>query len=229
MNDVNQGKTPGSVEGTIDPTDALAWAPMAIVITQRGDGAVIYGNELAGQLLGCSRGALIGRKIGQFIVGPGQHQSMLRDLDGNASIIRREMQMRRHDGDEFTAMLHLTRMRHGGQDAVQIMFEDISQRKSEEFELTASHQLLQSLIDGMPEFIALKDAKGRYLFVNKVFEEWYGISRAQAIGTTMYDYLSQDEADLYRQEEYRASKEQTLDSQTKCNSYMTGNCNGHRL
>ena len=121
---------------------------------------------------------------------------MLRDLDGNASIIRREMQMRRHDGDEFTAMLHLTRMRHGGQDAVQIMFEDISQRKSEEFELTASHQLLQSLIDGMPEFIALKDAEGRYLFVNKVFEEWYGISRAQAIGTTLYDYLSQDEADL---------------------------------
>ncbi len=38
--------------------------------------------------------------------------------------------------------------------------------------LEESHKLLQALIDGMPEFIALKDAQGRYLFVNRVFEEW---------------------------------------------------------
>ena len=207
MNDNSQENEPRSEQAQSAAAAIIGAAPLGIVITRRDEGTIMLCNDLAGQFLGRSAGELIGQHIHDFFVEPGQRVTLRGRLADNSSIVHQELPMRRHDGQEFTAMLHLSVMEFAGTVAVQIILEDVSQQKSKESELEASYQLLQSLIDGMPEFIALKDANGRYLFVNKVFEEWYGVSRAQAIGTTMYDYLESDEADIYRGEEDQASNE----------------------
>ncbi len=43
--------------------------------------------------------------------------------------------------------------------------------------LLDSQETMRALADHIPEFISLKDTKGRYLFVNKCFEKWVGIGQ----------------------------------------------------
>ncbi|MBT4487087.1 MAG: PAS domain S-box protein [Rhodospirillaceae bacterium] len=93
----------------------------------------------------------------------------------------------------------------GTVEGVFVLVTDVSEIRLRERALEESHKLLQALIDGMPEFIALKDAQGKYLFVNRVFEEWYGRPRDQVIGTTMYDHLTKEEADIYAEEERKVA------------------------
>ncbi|MDA0661782.1 MAG: PAS domain-containing protein [Proteobacteria bacterium] len=59
----------------------------------------------------------------------------------------------------------------------------------------STDRLLQSVIDGMPELVCVKGLDGRYLFVNRVFEAWYGTNREQAIGKTNYDFYPKDKAE----------------------------------
>ena len=83
------------------------------------------------------------------------------------------------DGTTFWIQLYAQKVIWEGQELVGVTATDISERKYREQALTESHKLLQSLIDGMPEFVALKNANDEYLFVNRVFEQWYGVPREQ--------------------------------------------------
>ncbi|MCZ6853863.1 MAG: PAS domain S-box protein, partial [Gammaproteobacteria bacterium] len=100
----------------------------------------------------------------------------------------RELEGVKKDGTNFWMQLSAQKVVWEGRPLTGVTVTDISERKHREQALLASHKLLQSLIDGMPEFVALKNAKDEYLFVNRVFEQWYNVSRNQAIGTTLAAY-----------------------------------------
>ena len=65
-------------------------------------------------------------------------------------------------------------------------------RKQAEDALRQSQQQLQDILDYSPAAIYLKDAEGRYLRVNRRFEELTGISRQDALGKTDYDFFPPD-------------------------------------
>lgn len=50
-------------------------------------------------------------------------------------------------------------------------------------------QLLQSVLDEAPAVISLQDAAGRYLFVNRLFETAYGVSRESVVGRRDADFV----------------------------------------
>ena len=121
------------------------------------------------------------------------------DYDSNRRSNKRvpgtyEIERVKKDGTTFWIQLYAQKVIWEGQELVGVTATDISERKYREQALTESHKLLQSLIDGMPEFVALKNANDEYLFVNRVFEQWYGVPRQQAIGTTLNDYHSSQTA-----------------------------------
>jgi signal transduction histidine kinase len=49
---------------------------------------------------------------------------------------------------------------------------------------------LRSVLDASGSLVYLKDADGRFLFVNGVFERWFGVSEARALGKTAHELAS---------------------------------------
>ncbi|MGY8959570.1 MAG: PAS domain-containing protein, partial [Alphaproteobacteria bacterium] len=73
---------------------------------------------------------------------------------------------------------------------------DVSALKQAENALRDSETLLKSIIDNVPSAILVKSVEGRYILVNKVFEEWYGISSKDALGKTTHDLFPKEFADI---------------------------------
>jgi PAS domain S-box-containing protein len=65
-------------------------------------------------------------------------------------------------------------------------------------ELERSREQLRTILDATTAVIYLKDADGRYLFVNRQFQELFGVSREQAIGRLDDDVLPPGVAHLLR-------------------------------
>jgi PAS domain S-box-containing protein len=59
-------------------------------------------------------------------------------------------------------------------------------------QLRANQAQLHSILDNCPASIYMKDPAGKYLMVNRVFEEWFKTPRAAAVGKTDYDFMSPD-------------------------------------
>ena len=56
---------------------------------------------------------------------------------------------------------------------------------------------LRDIIDHSPSLISLQDLAGRFLIVNKRFEEWHGLALGDTVGHPAQDLLPNDSAALY--------------------------------
>jgi diguanylate cyclase (GGDEF)-like protein/PAS domain S-box-containing protein len=75
--------------------------------------------------------------------------------------------------------------------------EDISERRKLERERDRNYAFLLKIIDHIPSQITVKDARERrYLLVNKVAEQRYGLSRADIVGKTASDLFPKASADI---------------------------------
>jgi PAS domain S-box-containing protein len=75
---------------------------------------------------------------------------------------------------------------------------DIAQRRRAEEALRDSQQLLQAIIDNSTAVIFVKDLEGRYLLINRRFEELFHVKRDSIAGKTDYDLFSRERADAFR-------------------------------
>jgi PAS domain S-box-containing protein len=66
-------------------------------------------------------------------------------------------------------------------------FVDISERKRQELELADRIKFTQDLVDSVPVAMALRDANGRYLFVNRKWESYFGATRDEVVGRTVHE------------------------------------------
>lgn len=64
-------------------------------------------------------------------------------------------------------------------------------------------QWLQELLDHTPAVVYIKDRLGRYLLVNRVFEELFGITKSDWCGKTDYDLMTAEAAAGVRQNDLR--------------------------
>jgi len=74
---------------------------------------------------------------------------------------------------------------------------DITQRKQIEVELEALAKFQKALLDTIPAPVFYKDLEGRYLGVNRAFEEFFGASRTELIGKTVHDVAPHEAAASY--------------------------------
>lgn len=72
----------------------------------------------------------------------------------------------------------------------------LERQKSQE-EIEKSQSRLQAIIDNIPARIYLKDDNGKYLIVNKVFENYFEFSKEELIGKTAYDFFDKVQADKW--------------------------------
>src|SRR6202022_1095315 len=83
--------------------------------------------------------------------------------------------------------------------------EDITERRNLEQERARNYAFLHQIIDHIPSQITVKDARDRrYLLVNRVTENQYGLSRDAIVGKTALDLFPKAVADMIAADDDRA-------------------------
>jgi PAS domain S-box-containing protein len=75
-----------------------------------------------------------------------------------------------------------------------VIIRDISDRKQAEIKLAREHELLQTLMDNIPDSIYFKDEKNRFVMVNKAKAAHSNVKPEEMIGKTDFDFLPEEEA-----------------------------------
>ena len=73
---------------------------------------------------------------------------------------------------------------------IQGIARDLTERKLSEAALRESHAFFHSFMDNSPAVAFMKDADGRYVYVNKPFEDLFGRKLSFLRGKTCFDWLS---------------------------------------
>jgi two-component system cell cycle sensor histidine kinase/response regulator CckA len=71
-------------------------------------------------------------------------------------------------------------------------------RRAAEASLRSGQELLQAVADGSLAVIYVKDLDGKYLLVNRRYEEVFHVRRDEMAGKTDYDLFSKESADAFR-------------------------------
>ncbi|MFH1153056.1 MAG: PAS domain S-box protein [Pseudomonadota bacterium] len=64
--------------------------------------------------------------------------------------------------------------------------------KQEEERLKESRAVLENIVNGVSMLITYVDCEERYVFVNRAYADWYGVSREELLGERVSDILSSD-------------------------------------
>jgi len=75
-----------------------------------------------------------------------------------------------------------------------VIIRDLSDRKQAEIKLAREHELLQTLMDNMPDSIYFKDEKNRFIMVNKAKAVRSNVAPEEMMGKTDFDFLPEEEA-----------------------------------
>ena len=75
-----------------------------------------------------------------------------------------------------------------------VIVRDISDRKQAEIKLANEHELLQTLMDNIPDSIYFKDEENRFIMVNKAKAAHSNVEPQDMVGKTDFDFLPEDEA-----------------------------------
>ncbi|MRG91854.1 AAA family ATPase [Polyangium spumosum] len=82
------------------------------------------------------------------------------------------------------------------------LYADLQQenavRRRAEASVRESQELLRSIVDNTAAVIFAKDPEGRYMLVNRGFEELFHLRREEVIGKTDYELFPRAQADEYR-------------------------------
>lgn len=72
---------------------------------------------------------------------------------------------------------------------------EIAERLAAERELRLRQEQLRTILDNLPSHVYVRDAKGRYLLMNRQYEVFWGLAQGSALGRTPRDVLPAEVAD----------------------------------
>ena len=82
--------------------------------------------------------------------------------------------------------------------------QDITDRKRAEDMIKESETRLQSILDNSSTVVFLKDIQGRYITVNRRYEELFHVKRNEVVNKTDYDIFPREFADKFRMHDEQA-------------------------
>ena len=108
-----------------------------------------------------------------------------------------EKRMMHADGRVLHLLAHVSLMHGDGERPLYFLVQliDLSERRRAEAEQRAGEQRLQAIIDNAPALISVKDARQRFLLVNRRYEEAVGVEADAVLGRTAVEALPPGRAD----------------------------------
>jgi PAS domain S-box-containing protein len=157
------------------------------------DGRFLIANPMLARIYGYPSAAAIvddvSLRTNHLYVQPGRREEFLRQILEHSAVAGFESQIRRKDGQVVWVSENARTVRNDSGEV--LYFEgtvvDISERKQAEEALAKEHALLRSLLNSIPDLIALKDVHGVYRGCNAAFERYLGRSEHDVIGRTDLD------------------------------------------
>lgn len=87
-------------------------------------------------------------------------------------------------------------------------FEDVTERKLAEQELSRTKKFVDTVIEHLPVAILVRDPLTfRYVLINRAAEQFFGCSRDEILGKTVHDILPKKRADLIAEHDAAALKD----------------------
>ncbi|GEM_PF-844102 len=112
---------------------------------------------------------------------------------------RFERELRLSDGFHwFSVILSPIRDKKGDVVGLTGISRDITERKNAEAMLRRGEQEIRIIADSVPGLFSYLDAEGRYRFVSKRYEEWFGVSREETIGKHYREVLGENTYEIIR-------------------------------
>jgi len=180
-------------------------------------GLILY--DVSGRLVLCNQRYIDMYKLPTELVTPGchfydlvRHRKEAGSFDGDVDEFCSNVMRNVADGkvihtivesaDGRSALIVNQPLAQGGWVAT---IEDITERRNLEQERDRNYAFLHQIIDHIPSQITVKDARDRrYLLVNRVTENQYGLSRDAIVGKTALDLFPKAVADMIAADDDRA-------------------------
>jgi two-component system, LuxR family, sensor kinase FixL len=70
-----------------------------------------------------------------------------------------------------------------------IMHRDVTEHRQAVEALASNQEQIKMIVDTLPVLLAYVDAEQRYLYVNQLYAEWYGLTREKILGKHIRDVL----------------------------------------
>jgi PAS domain S-box-containing protein len=141
------------------------------------DSRLVYVNDAACRFLGYSREELLRLSIPEIdpslpASGWEKHWAECRRL----GTVRKETRHRAKDGRVFPVEITINHLEFSGQEYHFTFVQDVSARRESEEKVRASQEMLQLVLDNIPQRVFWKDRSGVYVGCNKAFAKDTGYS-----------------------------------------------------
>jgi len=159
-------------------------------------GAVTFWNPAAEKILGYSSDEVLGQNLHELVVPArfldAHHAAFpkfTRTGRGKALGKTLELPAKRKDGREIPVELSISAVSLNGRPHAVGILRDITERKEAETRLQEQKNLLQTILDGIPDVVALKTSDHTVLSYNKAGYELLGLPPEQVKGRKCYELL----------------------------------------
>jgi PAS domain S-box-containing protein len=181
---------------------ALSQAGEGIVITDF-EGTIQYVNPAFSQITGYSAAEVIGRNPRMLKSGrqdPAYYSKLWQTIrDGH--VWEGELVNRRKDGTHYTEEMTVAPVRDSSGSVTNFVGikRDITDRKAASEALYHSRQLLQSVLDNIPQRVFWKDRNSNFLGCNRAFATDVGLNEAsEIVGENDFAFTWKESADAFR-------------------------------
>lgn len=171
-----------------------------IAITQ--DGCFVFASPGYCKILGYTADEILGKSSidVELMMHPDDLGKVLQihhdRMEGLVSEPAYEIRVMSKNGDLRWLDAKVSVMEFNGKPATLIAVIDITDRKIMIENLRESIERFHALVDITPDFIAIHDAEGRYLFLNHYAE---GFGEKDVIGKSVYEFLSEVSREIFRE------------------------------
>jgi PAS domain S-box-containing protein len=127
----------------------------------------------------------------EMVVRTGKEED-LRMIETGDPVLNREwhLELRKGDLHYFVTTKVLLRDADGKPWGIIGMDRDVTEQRRAQDKAIQAEQRMQEMIDNSPAVISMKDLKGRYLMVNRGFEDLFALERKDVLGFTDHQLMA---------------------------------------
>jgi diguanylate cyclase (GGDEF)-like protein/PAS domain S-box-containing protein len=194
-----------------------------MIVLVNPEGVITYVNPAIESVLGFKPEERIGAK-GIETVHPDDINALADSFntltrDTNSPVVNAELRLRHKDGSWRTLEAVGSNMVNNNVvESIILNYRDITERKKAEEALKQSEVFLNTLINSIPIPVFYKNRDGQYVGFNKAFETFFGATKEQLIGKTVFDINTPELARIYHAKDnelFESGGEQYYESQVK--------------